>query len=190
MKSSTKRILSILTAVLMIVASLFIYSSLIRPVHSEIKDLRTETNSRLDVINKNKTSIAQVQKLLSEYQNIAKAQEVIFSIVPLEENIPLIINQIFGLVDINRLSIESVTIKKLAIKPSVRQKFVKGVGTLRFDLRLAGNYENFKMFIQNMETNANLLDLNDLKIETDAKTKLGGENFLYTMNIDSYYQTQ
>lgn len=174
----------------MVIASLFIYSSLIRPVYSEIKNLRAETNSRLDVINKNKTSIAQVQKLLSEYQNIAQVQKVTSSILPLEENVPLVINQIFGLVNLNKLSIESVAIKKLAIKPSVQQKLVKGVGTLRFNLRLAGSYENFKMFIQNMETNANLLDLNDLKIETDAKTKLSGENFLYTITVDSYYQTE
>lgn len=110
MKASSKRILSILTAVLMIIASLFVYSSLIRPVYSEIKNLRSEAASRLDLINKNKVSITQVQKLLNEYQNIAQVQEVISSILPLEQNVPQAINQIVGLAELNKLSIELVAV--------------------------------------------------------------------------------
>ncbi|MEK7162965.1 MAG: hypothetical protein AAB696_01620 [Patescibacteria group bacterium] len=191
MKASSKRILSILLSVLIIIASLFVYSSLIRPAYSEIKNLRSETAGKMDIIDKNKGSIEQVQKLLSEYQSIAQVQEIISFILPLEQNIPRAINQVVGLADLNKLSIESVGVRQLAIKPSAQPNLVKGVGTLRFDLRLAGSYENLKMFIQNMESNMNLMDLVSLKIESGIKVKPGaggGENFSYTMIIDSYYQ--
>lgn len=188
MKASSKRILSILTAVLMIIASLFVYSSLIRPVYSEIKNLRSEAASRLDLINKNKVSITQVQKLLNEYQNIAQVQEVISSILPLEQNVPQAINQIVGLAELNKLSIELVAVQKSAIKPSDQPNLVKGIGTLKLNIRLSGSYENFKKFLQNLETNVNLMDVVDLKIEPEIKIKFGVGTFLYTMTIDSYYQ--
>lgn len=189
MKASNKRILSILTAILMIIASLFVYSSLIRPVYSEIKNLRSEVAGRLDLINRNKVSIEQVQKLLSEYQSISQAQEMTSSVLLSEQNISQAVNQVAGLAGLNNLSIELLAVQQLAIKPSAQPNLVKGVGTLRFNIRLTGGYENFKKFLQNLETNINLMDLTNLKIESAAKTKVGG-NFSYTMIIDSYYQAE
>lgn len=189
MKASSKRILSILTAILMIIASLFVYSSLIRPVYSEIKNLRAEVAGRLDLINRNKASIEQVQKLLSEYQSISQAQEITSLVLPSEQNISRAVNQVVGLADLNGLFIELLAVQQLAIKPSAQPNLVKGVGVLRFNLRLAGSYENFKSFIKNLETNVNLMDLVNLKIEAATKTR-AGDSFSYTMVIDSYYQAE
>jgi len=189
MKASNKRILSILTAILMIIASLFVYSSLIRPVYSEIKNLRSEVASRLDLINRNKASIEQVQKLLSEYQSISQAEEMTSLVLSSGQNISQAVNQIVGLADLNGLSIELLAVQQLAIKPSNQPNLVKGVGILRFNLRLAGSYEKFKSFIGNLETNINLMDLANLKIESGAKTKTG-DSFSYTMIVDSYYQAK
>jgi hypothetical protein len=187
MKASNKRILSILTAVFMIIASLFVYSSLIRPVYSEIKNLRAEVAGRLDLINRNKASIEQVQKLLSEYQSISQAKEMTSLVLSSEQNISQAVNQVVGLVGLNSLSMELLAVQQLAIKPSAQPNLVKGVGILRFNLRLAGDYGNFKTFLQNLETNINLMDLANLKIESGAKTK-AGDSFSYTMIVDSYYQ--
>ncbi|MEK7168255.1 MAG: hypothetical protein AAB698_00810 [Patescibacteria group bacterium] len=189
MKASNKRILSILTAILMIIASLFVYSSLIRPAYSEIKNLRAEVAGRLDLINRNKASVEQVQKLLSEYQSISQAKEMTSLVLSSEQNISQAVNQVVGLADLNGLSIELLAVQQLAIKPSNQPNLVKGVGILRFNLRLAGSYENFKSFIGNLETNVNLMDLANLKIESGAKTK-AGDSFSYTMIVDSYYQAK
>ncbi len=189
MKASNKRILSILTAVFMIIASLFVYSSLIRPAYSEIKNLRSEVAGRLDLINRNKASIEQVQKLLSEYESISQAKEMTSLVLPSEQNISQAVNQIVSLISLNGLSAELLAVQQLAIKPSAQPNLVKGTGTLRFNLRLAGGYENFKTFLQNLETNINLMDLANLKIEQGVKTK-AGDSFSYTMIIDSYYQAQ
>ncbi len=190
MKSSTKRISSILTAILMIIASLFIYSSSIRPVYSEIKNLRSEIAGRLDLINRNKASIEQVQKLLSEYESISQAQEVTSLVLSSEQNISQAVNQIVSLIDLNDLSIELLAVQQLAIKPSTQPNLIKGVGILRFNLRLAGSYGNFKTFLQNLETNINLMDLASLRIEPGGKTKTGGDNLSYAVIVDSYYQAQ
>lgn len=187
MKASAKRFSSILVAILFFIASLFIYSSLIQPAYSDIKNLRTEVANRLDFISKNETFIQQVKNLLNEYQNVAKIQETTSLILPLNQNIPQGVNQINGLSKINNLTTELLSVQQLAIKPSKQPNLVKGLGSLRFTFRLTGPYENFKPFLQAMETNINLMDLVSLKIEPPEKA--GRDIFSYTLIVDTYYQS-
>ena len=188
MKASIKRFLSILLAILMFVASLFVYSTLIRPAYSEIKSLRAEIAGRLELISKNEVSIQQVKKLLTEYQDIAKVQETISLILPLEQNTSQGVNQIDGLSKLNKLTIDFLSIQQLAIKPSTQPGLVKGLGVLRYNFRLTGTYESLKSFIQAVETNISLMDLVSLKIE--PATKSAKDNFSYTVNMDTYYQAE
>jgi Tfp pilus assembly protein PilO len=187
MKASTKRILSILTAILMIIASIFVYSSLINPSYSEIKNLRSEVAGRLELVAQHKTSIDQVKKILGEYQGAVQIQDMVSTILPPEQNLSSAVHQINKLASVNELPIELLSAKQLAIKPSNQPELVKGVGTLRFNLRVVGSYEKFKSFLQNLETNINLMDLASLKIE--PQTKGAGNNFNYTMVVDTYYQS-
>ncbi len=190
MKASSKRILSILIAILILVASLFVYSSFIKPAYSEIKDLRSEVASRLNLIAENESSLEQIQKLLGEYQNVAQLKETISLIFPTEQDLPQVVNQITSLANINKLTIDQLAAGQLAIKPSTHSTSIKGKGTLRFSFHLNGSYENFKSFLQNLETNMSLMDLVNLKIEPSAKTKAGENNFSYNMTIDRYYQSE
>lgn len=189
MKASTKRIFSILISILMLIGSLFVYASLIRPTYSQVKDLRAEVASRLDFIAKNETYIQQVQKILSEYQDITKIKETTSLILPLEQDVASRVNQIAGLSTNNNLIIELLGVQQLSIKPSNQSNLIKGLGILRFNFRLIGNYENFKSFLQALETNITLMDLMNLKIES-APTKSGVTNFDYTMTVDTYYQAE
>jgi Tfp pilus assembly protein PilO len=187
MKASTKRILSILTAILMIIASIFVYSSLINPAYSEIKNLRSEVAGRLELVDKHKTSIDQVKKILGEYQDVVQIQDTVSTILPSEQNLPSAVYQISKLASVNELPIELLSAQQLAIKPSNQPELVKGVGVLRFNLRVVGSYEKFKSFLQNLETNINLMDLASLKIEPQTK---GANKFNYTLVVDAYYQTE
>jgi len=188
MKASTKRIFSILISILMLIGSLFVYASLISPTYSQIKDLRAEVASRLDFIAKNETYIQQVQKVLSEYQDITKTTETTSLILPLEQDVASGVNQIAGLSTNNKLTIELLGVQQLSIKPSNQSNLIKGLGTLRFNFRLMGSYENFKSFLRALETNITLMDLMNLKIESAPKPKSGVTNFYYTMTVHTYYQ--
>lgn len=188
MKASSKRFLSIIVAILVFIASLFIYSSLIRSVYSDIKNLRAEVVSRLELINKNQASVKQVNQLLNEYQDISKIQETISSVLPLEQNMPQSVNQISGLAKFNNLAINFLSAQQLAIKPSTQPGLVNGLGVLRLNFGLTGTYENFKTFIQGLDTNITLLDLVTLKTESKATSKNG--ELSYTMTVDTYYQVK
>jgi len=190
MRASTKRVLSILTAILLIIASLVVYTYLIQPAYSEIINLRAEVASRRELVNEQEVSVKQVQNLLSEYQGIAQVQQVVSLILPTGENLPQSLNQITGLADLNKLSTASLTVQRLAIRPSAKSSLVQGVGVLRFNFQLEGSYENFKSFLQNLETNINLMDLASLKVGPSSKAKLDKNSFDYTMSVDTYYQAQ
>ncbi len=188
MRASTKRAFSILIAVGLFIASLIVYASFIQPAYSEIKNLRTEVVSRSKLIQEQEVSLRQVQKILSDYQNVAQLKETISLILPLEQNLPQAANQIIGLANVNKLTVDQLSVQQLAIKPSGYSSLVKGRGTLRLNFRLVGNYEGFKSFIQGLETNMNLMDLVSLKIDPVIKTGASTNNFTYTLSVDTYYQ--
>ncbi len=188
MKASSKRFLSIIVAILVFIASLFIYSNLVRSVYSDIKDLRAEVVSRLELINKNQASVSQVKQLLNEYQNISQIQETISAVLPLEQNVPQGVNQISGLAKLNDLAISFLSVQQLAIKPSSQPGVVNGLGVLRLNFGLSGSYENFKTFLQGLDTNITLLDLLTVKMESKATSKSG--ELSYTLTVDTYYQAK
>jgi len=173
----------------MLIGSIFVYSSLIRPTYSQIKDLRAEKASRLDFIAKNEAYIQQIQKALREYQDSKNITETTSLILPLNQDLASRVNQIAGMSSNNKLILELLSVQQLPIKPS-NQPIIKGIGVLRFNLQLMGSYENFKSFLQALETNITLIDLIDLKISQAAQAKAAENNFRYTMVVDTYYQAE
>ena len=190
MKSSTKRFVSILLSLLILIASIFVYSTLIRPAYSEIEKLRAQAGGKTQLLEQQQSSTKQIQSLLSQYQDVLKVEDTISSILPLSPSVASGINQITGLSKINNLAIDLLSIEETAIKPSEQSSLVRGVGALKFNFHLIGSYENFKAFLQNLETNITLMDLTNLKMEPAVRTKTGENRFSYTLNVNTYYQAE
>ncbi len=175
-------------AILIFTASLFIYSSLISPAYSEVKDLRAEVFTRKKFITQQEVYVTQVKEILNQYKDVSAIKNTISLILPTSQNTALAVNQISGLSKINNLILDTLSGQELAIKPSSQPTLVRGIGTLRFNLHLIGSYENFKSFIDNLESNITLIDLVDLKVESGARA--GGNIFSYNITADTYYQTK
>jgi len=190
MRSSSKRFISILASASMFIAAIFVYSSFISPAYSKIKDLRVELLSISEASEEQQQAIGQIQNLLQEQQNISSIESVIGTILPLSRDVALNLNQISSLAAINDLKLDSLSINKVANRPSNKQKLVKSIGVLRINLQLTGSYENFKAFLKSAETNISLIDLVDLKIESSQSFKSGGTNFTFVANMETYYQTE
>ena len=188
MRASSKRTLSILAALVLLVAAVFIYSSLIKPAYSEIKSLRAQAASRIDVIEENQSYITKVQNLLNEYQNASQLQAAISVLLPDEQNLAQALNQISGIISISNLSPDRISVNQLAIRPSLGSSIVKSIGTLRFEVRTLGSYQNFKSFLEKLETNMGIFDVVSVKVEPPSRGA-GAGAFNYAAVIDSYYQT-
>ncbi|MEK9154850.1 MAG: hypothetical protein AAB596_02175 [Patescibacteria group bacterium] len=183
MKGSAKRTLSIFLAMLFLIGSFLVYFYFINPVYAEIKILRGKNISLKQNLENSKILNEKFEKILGDYENI-KVQDKLSLMLPEKLNISYAVSQIIGIARINSLSIQSLNVKELAITPSRTSS--KGLGTLRIEARMSGNYENLKLFFNNLEENLMISDPLELKIEA----QVGNPSMSYSLAIDTYYQAE
>lgn len=185
MKGSTKRAFSILLASVFFIAAVGVYAYLIKPSYQEVSRKRGELYTKTTQLGDYKTTISQMQKLLAAYDDLSQAQQSISLMLPLETSIPQAVYQISGLASMSGLNLQSASIKELAMTPSAG--LLKGMGTLRFNVKLSGTYESMKQFLQNLGANIRIFNVNNIKVE-----KLGNVPNVFSFNfeLDAYYQSQ
>lgn len=191
MKASTKRIISILISVSLMLAVVVIFVKFIKPAYAELQNLRGEIQTRAVLLKDQTKAVSQVQNLISQLQeqNISQFQEQISLVLPLNESVPQALSQYQTIAQANGLNVQSAGLNYLAIKPSAANiNLAKGIGTIRFKLKLLCSYEAIRTFIQAIETNVRLTDLVSFKISRAGQTK---QNlYLNEVVVDVYYQTK
>ncbi len=191
MRASTKRILSIMMSAILLIAVVVVYVKLIQPVYSDVQKLRGEIQARQNLLQDQSQAVTQVQNLISQLQNqnITQFQEQISLVLPTSESVPQALSQYQAIAQASGLSIQSVGLNYLAIKPAATDiNLAKGIGTDRFKLKVLGPYEAIKTFFQTIETNVRLTDLVSFKI---SRTGQPGQNlYLNEIVVDSYYQAK
>ncbi|OGY63425.1 MAG: hypothetical protein A3I89_00010 [Candidatus Harrisonbacteria bacterium RIFCSPLOWO2_02_FULL_41_11] len=187
MKASTKRALSLLLAAALVVASLFVYATLIRGEYENVARLRGEYASKSAFLEEQGAIITQAQDLIARYKGAERLGGQLSLALPKNESVSSIMAQVNFLARTNALSIQSVNISYLPIKPSlVKLSSAKGLGTLRLDLKLFGSYASLKRFLNNLETNVRISDVQSLKIEPAGQPNQ--DLYVYSLTADVYYQ--
>lgn len=192
MKASSKRILSILASGFFFIMAVVIYALFIRPEYDNVQRLRSEVASRAQAVEQQKDVVKQIQRLLQEYQGVARLQETLSLALPQESGVAEALNQLNGAAQIGGLAIQSAGVQSLAIRPSSASiKSAKGIGTLRFNAKISGDYDQIKRFLQMLETNIRLMDVKSLKIESGVDpTQKSVQKYLYNITVDVYYQVK
>ncbi|MEK7520620.1 MAG: type 4a pilus biogenesis protein PilO [Patescibacteria group bacterium] len=192
MKASSKRILSILASGFFFIMAVVIYALFIRPEYDNVQRLRSEVASRAQAVEQQKDVVKQIQRLLQEYQGVARLQETLSLALPQESGVAEALNQLNGAAQIGGLAIQSAGVQSLAIRPSSAPiKSAKGIGTLRFNAKISGDYDQIKRFLQMLETNIRLMDVKSLKIESGVDpTQKSVQKYLYNITVDAYYQVK
>ena len=185
MKPSAKRSMSIIFAILFLIGSLFIYKSMIKPDYQEIVGLIAKKQSLKKTFDNYTFLNQEFENLLSQYQdqNLETTQNQLSLILPNKPDISYATAQIVGIAKLFGMKISSLDVKQLAIKPSDKTE-IKGLGTLRMDLQMEGDYENFKSFIKAMETNIMIFNPTNYKIEKQSNSPF----LIYKMTVDTHYQ--
>lgn len=191
MRASTKRIFSIFLSALLGILAVLVYIKMIQPAYGEIQKLRGEIQVKQNLLEQQKNAVAQLTNLQNELQNqnIAQFQEAISLVLPLTENVPQALSQFETIAQTNGLNVQSIAFSYQPLKPSpAKTEMTKGIGTLRFRLKLLGSYENIKDFIKTVETNVRLADIMELKFNRSGQT---GQNlYLAEITADCYYQSK
>ena len=185
MKSSTKRMLSILLAILFLIGAVFIYSYLIKPAYNEVLNLRTKKSTLSQTFNTYDSLNKKFKNLFAEYQNLGELNNKLSMTLPSRFDTAYVSGQISGLAEQNELILQTLNIKQLAIKPA-EIKFAKGLGVLKVDAKLSGSYDNFKAFLNGIETNIMISDIADFKIESQPDA----QKLIFTVSINTYYQAE
>lgn len=186
MKSTTKRAVSLLASVAVLVAALAIYGLFIKPAYNEIISLRGALDSKDRFLREQNLAFGKVNDLIVQYQSASQLQDAVSLSFPLKEDLASIFNGLRVLAAVNNLTVEIFGVKPLAFQELMAAPLVKRVGPLQLSLRVTGSYDGFKNFLKNIETNVRIMDIQNVSVE-----RLGGPaaNFFgYNLIINTYYQ--
>ena len=190
MKPSTKRVISILVALLFFVAALIFYSTFIKKEFAAIQKLRGEVAAKNQLLAEQQNAASQIKSLLQQYEGVSQLQKTISLVLPQDEDFPNIFSQ-FNAIAINSgVAIQMINIEVAPIQPPANS-LVYGYGVLKFNIKVSGSYEAFKSFIQALETNIRVMDIKEIKLESVGSPgqKSPSNIFTYNLVVEAYYQT-
>lgn len=176
--------ISILAAFALLIGSLFVLGNLIQPLYAQINDVRLDKANKDAQYEKNKEINAQINNIISSYQNYTDLRNTLEQVFPINSDMPQEIYQINGLANMTGLTINSANISPLPVKPS-RYVSIKGRAANRLNVNLSGNYESFKSFLGKLESNVRLFAINSIVIEPSHQRL---NEFDFRMEINAYYQ--
>ena len=174
-----------------LVAAMMIYSLFIRPEYELVNELRGMFIAKSNLLTEQQSIISQVQSLLAQYQGSASIQRAVSLALPTKEEAAGIFSQLQALAQANDLTIEVFGLQSQPTKSVNNSRgainVVKDLGVLQASLKVSGGYDNFKNFLQGVETNIRVMDLISLKME--KVNRANGNFFIYNLVLNTYYQT-
>lgn len=191
MKASIKRTVSLMGSVAFLVAAMMIYSLFIRPEYKLINELRGMFIAKSNLLAEQQSIISQVQNLLAQYQGSASIQQAVSLALPTKEEAAGIFSQLQALAQANDLTIEVFGVQNQPTKSVNNSRgvtnVVKDLGVVQTLLKISGSYNDFKNFLQGVETNIRVMDLVSLKM--DKVNHANASFFIYNLVLNTYYQT-
>lgn len=158
---------------LLLIGAMVLYTNAIKPAYKNIQQLRASFIAKTNLFNEQKEIISRVKNLLNQYQSAARLQETISLALPPDEAVAPLFQQVFAISQASGIKIQSFGLTAEAIKSN-------GLGILKLNLGLRGTYEALKAFLQAIETNIRVMDVNTLGMQKD----------LHSVSLTAYYQTQ
>jgi len=206
MKQSSKRLVSVLFALIFIVAAFVLFFDLVQPTYNDVKALRSQQLGEESYLSNQAALVKQVQTIINTYQNEAQGAANVVLAMPSGEDIAGALAQIQGIAANNNITIGSIAVTPGAVQiqatapgtaaPSSAQ-LMKPLGSFTFRLAASGSYESFKNFLSELETNIRIFDVKTVSLQSaaaaaqnGAKTAPSQDEFNYTITVATYYQTQ
>jgi len=198
MNKSSKRLISMMVALLFIVGAFIFYFDFISPAYQDMEALKGKLVSEQNLLAQESTMVKQVQKNINSYNNATQAQSLISQFLPSTQDISGAVTQIYGIAGINNMSIQSISISPASIIPptvsnSSSSVNIKPFGSITFSFSVSGSYESIKSFIYDIETNMRIFDIKSLSI-SPAQSAQGSsapkDLFTCNLSIQTYYQPE
>lgn len=193
MKQSTKRFISLVLALVMMMAAFVVYIDLIKGAYDEVQSKKADILSRQELAASQRAIVEKVRRQIETYKGEEALTQNISLVLPLNPQIGEALTQINGLAKTNFLSPQlflasAPVIKTLVPSPSGQKEksLVRPIGIITLQLKFLGSYEQLKQFLSQLETNIRLIDIYSLSIQP---VKTNRDNFYsFELMVATYYQ--
>lgn len=197
MKQSAKRLISLIGSIALIFGALVVFVNFIRPAYQSAQQAKGEVVSREVFLQNQRTAVEAVRNLIAAYEGEGDFAEVVALALPESHDQAQVVHQLGRLAAANQLTVQNIALEDRGASTapvsargtravSDSSAIVRPLGSLAVDMRMAGTYENWRTFLENVETNLRIMN-----VETVAVTPVGpsDENFyLFDMSVVAYYQ--
>lgn len=165
-------------SIIFIAAAIIIFFTWTQPYIKEIRDLRSQSN----IINENLANLKELQsmrdEILSKYNSISQLDlDRLNKTLPSQANAIELIIEIENIAKGNGMSLKNIDASVPEEKQSAQiTDKTKIANTIPVTIRLTGPYSSFIAFLENLEKNLRLVDIEKI-------TFLSGDVDLYEYNI-------
>lgn len=196
MKPSTKRALSILFSIFFLIATIIVYTSLIQPEIGNSSELQSVVASKTNAYNNQKNAVAQVSKLIGQFQSAGALQQTLSLAMPIGPSVTQALNQWYTISQNSQASVQSLDIKVGNSIMSSDQPLAKGMGTIAVNLGVVGTYDAVKQFLTSVESNTRVINVVSFDFKPIGASQGGtspqssSANQLYSlqMTVNTFYQ--
>lgn len=185
MKPAAQRLIGILSSLALVIASLFVYSSLLIPKYRDIQNLRGERAALGGLLQEEQEAVDAVKRLIRQYSSVSDLKQSLAITLPDTEETASMVNQFQGIASSNGMLMNSLSVRPLAIQPVENDDIVRPVGALRVSMTLVGNYESLKAYLKAIETNVRVMDVKSIQVEGAG---FSDGPYEYRIEVDTYYQ--
>jgi len=199
MNQNSKRLVSIIGALLAAVVALVVFFDLIQPEFTNIQNTKGQIAAENDIYQTESQAIAAAQKAIDAYRTQqGQAGGTLALVLPTSQDIAGAITQVFGLAQNNGIALQGVSISAPSVQlqavttGSSTSKVVKPLGSMSLQISGAGTYENFKNFIAGIETNIRIFDLKNVTLSqaNQAGAVASAKDAMnFNLTVVTYYQT-
>lgn len=167
------------------------YANLIRPTTEEIAAKRSIVFSKNQTFQDQRNAVTRVQDLISRSEGVSRLQGSISSMLPTDPNVTQVLNQLDAIVRSSRTELTSLSIASAPFESS-GQALVRRLGVLKLTFSVAGSYESIKSFLQSIETNIRLFNVESVQV-SPVRAEFGGQDqftggFTAQITAEAYYQ--
>lgn len=165
MTTQSKRKIVILVGLVFLLASLFVYFNLLKPMLGGASKLRGELVSKENLFKDMKSAI---QQLKQKVEALKGDEDRVNRIISTGPNLSELINQLHGLAIQKNISLNSIapTVALATISAAEAERTIlRPLNTIRLLLKFSGSYDNIKEFVNALGVNLRLIDIREVNIE-------------------------
>lgn len=183
---------NIIVTVVLFLAFIVVLISFDLPFYSKVASLRGEVKYAKNSIIEKEELLVKIDQLKQVYDSRKGAISKAFYLLPIEKGTSSLIVQFEALVSENGLILKSINftekIKKRTPTGGDEVAVVPGqiYKTLKVSVELYGSYASFKSFLEALEYNVRIMDINSISFSSEKDEESSVFNF--NVELEVYYQ--